>query len=77
MRVPRAINRFRIGDGPLDSPTANGAAAIVALTGLSVADAHTGALAQSLTGGDVVVLTSDPRDMVRAASPVAIRAVRI
>jgi uncharacterized protein (DUF1778 family) len=75
-----AINRFRITDCTLDAASANAAATIRSQTGVSVADSHVGAvvrdLAQTATGG-VVVLTSDPNDISRAAAPVPIAVVRI
>ncbi|HVE46429.1 MAG TPA: hypothetical protein VNA57_06745 [Acidimicrobiales bacterium] len=74
-RVPY-VNRFRVLDRRLDTPAANLAAGILGRTGVSVADAHIGAVAQTLTG-DVVILTSDPRDMLRVSAPRSIRAVRI
>ena len=72
-----AINRYRVADLPLDSVSANVAASIVNRTGVSVADAHIGAVIRSLTGDEVVVLTSDPADMVRVSSPRRITTVRI
>ena len=72
-----AINRYRVGDAPLDGTTANLAAGIVNRTGVSVADAHTGAVVRSLTGDDIVVLTSDPQDMVRVSTPQPVTAIRI
>ena len=75
-----AINRFRITDSVLDTAAANVAANIRSQTGVSVADSHLGAvirdLAQTATGA-VVVLTSDPDDIARAAIPVPITVVRI
>ena len=73
------INRLRIDDVVLDASSANIAAHIVADTGLSVADAHLGAVVRSLGASrdDVVVLTSDPQDMERAAGPASVRVVRI
>lgn len=71
-----AVNRFRVLDCPLDTGAANLAAEILGRTGVSVADAHIGAVAQTLTG-DVVILTSDPDDMLRVSAPRSIRAVRI
>ena len=70
------INRLRIADRPLDGVTANLVASIIGRTGVSVADAHVGAVARGAVG-DVVVLTSDPGDMVRVSSPTTITAVRI
>jgi hypothetical protein len=72
-----AINRLRIDDAALDSAMANVAAGIVQQTSVSVADAHTGSVARSVSGADVVVLTSDPDDMRRVAAPVPIRAILI
>lgn len=72
-----AINRFRVADASLDGAAANLAATIVNRTGVSVADAHTGAVLRSLADDDIVVLTSDPRDMVRVAAPQLITAIRI
>ena len=72
-----AINRYRVEDAPLDAACANVAAALVNRTGVSVADAHIGAVIRSLVGDEVVVLTSDPDDMVRVSTPRPITAVRI
>jgi predicted nucleic acid-binding protein len=76
-RGAAAINRFRVVDAVLDSSIANAGAAIIRRTGVSVADAHVGAAAQSLIADDVVVLTSDPEDMVRVSAPTAVVAIRI
>ena len=72
-----AINRYPVADVPLDSRNANVAAGIVNHTGVNVADAHIGAVVRSLAGDEVVVLTSDPDDMVRVSTPRPITAVRI
>lgn len=72
-----AINRYRVQDAPLDAASANVAAALVNRTGVSVADAHIGAVIRGLTGDEVVVLTSDPAEMVRVSTPRPITAVRI
>lgn len=71
------MNRFRILDAALDRPAADLAASIARRAGVSVADAHLGAVARSLIGDDLVVLTSDPRDMVKVSAPQRITAVRI
>ncbi|MDY7104875.1 MAG: hypothetical protein S0880_27125 [Actinomycetota bacterium] len=71
-----ALNRFRLTDHPLDRRTADTAAAIVAGTGVSVADAHIGAVASTATG-DIVVLTSDPGDIALASAPRRVTVVRI
>lgn len=72
-----AINRFRVLDVALDTDLANRAAGIVTRTGVSVADAHLGAVARTSTASDVVVLTSDPRDVGRACEPRNVTVVRI
>ena len=72
-----AINRYRVQDAPLDASSANVAAALVNRAGVSVADAHIGAVIRSLVGDEVVVLTSDPDDIVRVSTPRPITAVRI
>lgn len=76
---PRAApaNRLQIRDQDLDKASANLAASIRAATGASVADAHTGAVIRAITADDIVVLTSDPRDMERVAAPRRITAVRV
>ena len=56
-------NRLRINDMPLDSVHANTAAAIRSRTGVSVADAHLGAVIQSAPADRITVVTSDPDDM--------------
>lgn len=72
-----AINRFRVVDAVLYTTTANVGAQIVGSTGASVADAHVGATVRSRPTDDVVVLTSDPDDMVRVSVPKTIVAIRI
>jgi len=56
-------NRLRIADIPLDTAHASAAAAIRHRTGVSVADAHLGAVIRSAPASQVTVLTSDPGDM--------------
>ena len=56
-------NRLRITDMPLDSLHANIAAAIRNRTGVSVTDAHVGAVIQSAPADRITVVTSDPDDM--------------
>jgi hypothetical protein len=72
-----AINRFRVVDGVLDTGAANVGAEIAARIGVSVADAHVGAVVRSHTADEVVVLTSDPEDMKRVSAPKTITAIRI
>jgi hypothetical protein len=62
-----SVNRFPIADVPLDTTHANAAAGIVKRTGVSVARAHLGAAIQAAEAHQVMVLTSDPGDMRRAA----------
>jgi hypothetical protein len=56
-------NRLRIADVPLDTAGASIAAAIRNRTRVSVADAHMGAVIQSVPADQVTVITSDPGDM--------------
>jgi predicted nucleic acid-binding protein len=56
-------NRLRIADIPLDAAQASTAAAIRSRTGVSVADAHLGAVIQAAPTGQITVVTSDPGDM--------------
>lgn len=56
-------NRLRIADIPLGSAEASTAAAIRSRTGVSVADAHIGAVIQSAQADQITVVTSDPGDM--------------
>lgn len=73
-----AINRFRVADAVLDASAADLAAEIVNRTGVSVADAHVGAVIRALAAEEeAVVLTSDPKDMVVVSAPKTITAIRI
>lgn len=72
-----AINRFRVADAVLDASATDLAAEIVNRTGVSVADAHVGAVIRALVAEEAVVLTSHPKDMVVVSAPKAITAVRI
>ena len=56
-------NRLRIADSPLDTASANTAAAIRDRTGVSVADSHLGAVIQSAPHDQITAVTSDPGDM--------------
>ncbi|HUK70626.1 MAG TPA: hypothetical protein VLW50_18020 [Streptosporangiaceae bacterium] len=57
-------NRLRITDVPLDTARASTAAAIRHRIGVSVADAHLGAVIQSTSAGQqITVVTSDPGDI--------------
>ena len=72
------LNRFRIIDQPLDGPAANVAATLVSSgVASSVADAHIGAAVRAAPGPEVVVLSSDPRDMAAVCTPTPARIVTI
>lgn len=79
-RAPAAalINHLRIRDVPLESATADVAAALVARLQMSVADAHIGATVQAVAGhGPVAIITSDPGDMAAVAHPASATIVTI
>jgi predicted nucleic acid-binding protein len=61
------INRFPIADIPLDTSHTDAAAGIARRTGVTVADAHLGAVIQATEADHITVLTSDPGDMRRVA----------
>lgn len=70
-------NRLRITDDSLDRPAADSAAAIRQRIGVSVADAHLGAVINAASAEEVTVVTSDPNDIrvLAEARPVAIVAI--
>ena len=70
-------NRLRIADVPLHAEHANEAAVIRASRGVSVADAHLGAVIQSASADQLTVITSDPADtrLVAAGKPVTVVAI--
>jgi hypothetical protein len=70
-------NHLRIADSPLDTPSASTAAAIRARTGVSVADAHVGAVIRSAPGAQITVITSDPGDMRQLAGDADVTIVTI
>ena len=70
-------NRLRIADSPLDTPSASTAAGIRARTGVSVADAHVGAVMRPAAGAQVTVITSDPGDMRKLAGDADVTIVTI
>lgn len=72
-----AINRFPIGDHPLDSPAADVAAAINRASSTGVADAHLGATVRALGPAETVVLTSDPVDAAAVCAPAQTTIVRL
>lgn len=70
-------NRLRIADSPLDTPSANTAAAIRARAGVSVADAHMGAIMRSTPDAQITVITSDPGDVLQIAGDAHVTIVTI
>lgn len=70
-------NRLRITDMPLDAASANGGAIIRKRTGVSVPDAHLGAVIQSAPADRITVVTSDPDDMRLVAGDATITIVTI
>jgi predicted nucleic acid-binding protein len=78
-RHPRAasINRFAVGDAPLDGEMADRAARLVTELRVSVADAHLGATLAAV--GECTVVTSDVDDVRRMADhlDVPVRIVRV
>lgn len=70
-------NRLRIADSPLDTPSANTAAAIRARAGVSVADAHMGAIMRSTPDAQITVITSDPGDVLQIAGDAHVTIVAI
>jgi hypothetical protein len=70
-------NRLRITDVPLDTDLANVGATIAQVTGVSVADAHLGAIIRDTTADRVTVLTSDPGDVRVVAGDRAVTIVTI
>lgn len=67
--VPRAAvtNRLEAEDHALDATTANTAARLRSALGVSVADAHLGAVV-SVSDGPVAVITSDTADVATMAT---------
>lgn len=70
-------NRLRIADVPLDSAAASQAAAIRARLGVSVADAHLGAILRTATAAQITVITSDPLDIRQVAEDAEVTLVTI
>jgi predicted nucleic acid-binding protein len=71
------LNRLRVADIALDTASADIAAAIVVRTGVSVADAHLGAVMRAAADDQLTVITSDPNDMRSVAAPRNITTVAI
>jgi hypothetical protein len=70
-------NRLRIADSPLDTSSANTVAAICARTGVSVADAHVGAVMRPGPDAQITVITSDPGDLRQLAGAADVTIVTI
>jgi hypothetical protein len=70
-------NRLGITDIDLDTPGANTAASIRNKTGVSMADAHLGAVIQSTLALPTTVVTSDPDDIRLVAGDTAMTIVAI
>lgn len=79
-REPAAalINLLRIGDAELDRAAADTAANLVRAHGVSVADAHLGAVIAARQGdAAITVVTSDPDDMRRVAGSASVTVFRL
>jgi predicted nucleic acid-binding protein len=76
--APRSafLNRLLLRDIALDKDHADAAAAIRAETGVSVADAHLGAVMRA-TGEAVAVVTSDPVDMRAVAGDARVTVIAL
>lgn len=70
-------NHLRISDIHLDAAYASTAAAIRSRTGISVADAHLGAVIQSAPTDQITIVTSDPGDMRLVAGDINITVAAI
>lgn len=70
-------NHLRISDIYLDAAYASTAAAIRSRTGISVADAHLGAVIQSAPTDQITIVTSDPGDMRLVAGDINITVAAI
>ncbi len=70
-------NRLRIRDEALDARQANAAAGLRNSAGVSVADAHLGAVIQSAASAQITVVTSDRSDVQTVAGTKAVIIVAI
>ncbi|MGH2364359.1 MAG: hypothetical protein ACRDHX_06865 [Chloroflexota bacterium] len=66
------VNSLRISDEALDAAQANIAAGIRGRSGVSVADAHLGAVLQTTASTHIAVITGDGGDMVTVAGAKAV-----
>ncbi|MBA3742325.1 hypothetical protein [Sporichthya sp.] len=79
-REPRSalINRLRIRDAELGGSAADEAATLVETYGMSVADAHLGAvIADRHEGAAITVITSGPGEVAAVAGSAAVIVVRL
>lgn len=81
-RVGTALHRHGLSRTESGSLTfrlthANRAAAIRGRTGVSIADAHLGAVMAAASGFDITVISSDPRDMREVAGDTNVTIVAI
>jgi hypothetical protein len=72
-----SVNRLGVIDEVLGPGQANVAAQIRSATGVSVADAHLGAVVQASNADRVTVLTSDPGDAAAVAGGRPVNIIRI
>ncbi len=70
-------NQLVVVDLPLERIAADTGAAIRTRVGVSVADAHLGAAAAAAPEDEVVVLTSDPTDVLKVVGGRAVRVVAL
>jgi predicted nucleic acid-binding protein len=70
------LNRLRVADVPLDAAHANTAAEIRGDRGVSIADAHLGAMIRAAVD-PITVLTSDPKDIRAVAGAANVTVVAI
>ena len=72
------INLLRIGDAVLGTPSSDTAAALVSRHGVSIADAHIGAVVASRPETEAVtILTSDLKDMRTVSGTRTVTVVRL
>jgi hypothetical protein len=71
------LNRLGVVDEALGPAQANVAAQVRSAMGVSVADAHLGAVVQASKADRVTVLTSDPGDVAAVAGSRPIKVIRI
>ncbi|HVA43366.1 MAG TPA: hypothetical protein VNF50_07790 [Acidimicrobiales bacterium] len=70
-------NHLRITDEPLGPAQANVAAGIRSRTGVSVTDAHLGAVIRATSVTNITVLTSDTKDVRAVAGARAVKVIAV